>query len=111
MLADLFRLFGIGNISGNKVQLTAADVISFPLGLIVWTGIFMGSGKSISSVNDLIPSSGNSSSADSFLGGALVTSTNDLLTFSNAAVSALCVGVNGAESRFRSCRVVSFCPI
>ena len=96
LLADLFRLFGIGNISGNKVQLAAAELISLPLALIVWTGVFMATGKSIKDVSDLTPDSGNTSLVDSFLGGEPGVSKNDILTFSNATVSALCVSVNGA---------------
>jgi hypothetical protein len=91
LLADLFKLFGLGSVSGNTVTVGAGDAISFPLALIIWTGIFMNTGKSISDINALIPAS-PTALGDPLLG----SSTNDKLTFANAIVAADLMTINGA---------------
>ncbi len=38
ILADLFKLFGIGDTSGNKVTLGFGDAICFPMALVIRVG-------------------------------------------------------------------------
>ncbi len=90
LLADLFRLFDLGNVSGSKVTVGADDVLCFPMALIIWNSIFMSSGKSISDINQLIPSPPGVLT-DQPLGA----STNDYLTFANSTVAAVMMGANG----------------
>ena len=90
LLADLFHLFGVGNVSGSKVTVGADDVLCFPMALIIWNGIFMSNGKSISDISQLIPSQPGALT-DPLLGA----STNDYLTFANSTVAAVMMGANG----------------
>jgi hypothetical protein len=53
MLADLCKLFGIGSVSGSKLNLSAHEAVFFPLALIVWVAVYEYEGKSISSVDAL----------------------------------------------------------
>lgn len=53
MLADLCKLFGIGNTSGSNLKLTGDEAVFFPLAMIVWVAVYERTGKSISSINGL----------------------------------------------------------
>ena len=53
MLADLCKLFGIGSVSGAKLNLKAHEAVFFPLALIVWVAVYESRGKSIDSVDAL----------------------------------------------------------
>jgi hypothetical protein len=91
LLADLFQLFGIGDVSGSKVKVNSGDAISFPLALIIWTAIYMATGKSIDDISNLIPSSPGALAAP--LTG---TSNDDKLTFAYSVVAAGLMTINGA---------------
>lgn len=86
LLADLFQLFKIGDVSGNKVIVGSGDAISFTLALIIWTAIYMATGKSIDDINKLIPPTPTA------LPGA---TKDDELTFANATASAVLATING----------------
>ena len=53
VLADLCKLFGIGGVSGTKLNLKASDAVFFPLALIAWIAVYIHDGRSISSVDEL----------------------------------------------------------
>jgi hypothetical protein len=66
-LADLCKLFGIGDTSGDTLNLQARDAVFFPMALVVWVAVYMSDGTSISSVSDL--SSTTATPGDALDGG------------------------------------------
>ena len=53
VLVDLCRLFKIGSVSGNELNLKASETIFFPLALIAWVAAYINTGNSIKDVSEL----------------------------------------------------------
>ncbi|MEA3410709.1 MAG: hypothetical protein U9R74_04125 [Pseudomonadota bacterium] len=92
-LVDLLQLFGIGNVSGGKLRLSAEDAVFFPLSMMIWVSIFMTQQRSISSYKDL----STPTESDGELGGSL-----DDLTFASLVVTAAALEIAGLVWAFNT---------
>ncbi|MGB3184994.1 MAG: hypothetical protein WBG36_03220 [Ornithinimicrobium sp.] len=52
-LADLFKLFGIGDVSGNDLKLPAKDAVFFPMAVIIWVTAYMQDGTKLKGISGL----------------------------------------------------------
>ncbi|MGB3184557.1 MAG: hypothetical protein WBB15_01700, partial [Ornithinimicrobium sp.] len=52
-LADLCKLFGIGDVSGNDLKLHAKDAVFFPMATIIWVTAYIQDGTKLKGISDL----------------------------------------------------------
>lgn len=53
LLKDLLHLFGIGKKVDNSYSTSFADAVFIPMALVMWVALYMKTGKSISSIDEL----------------------------------------------------------
>ena len=107
-LADLCKLFGIGDTSGNDLRLSAKDALFFPLATMIWVTVYMQDGKSINSVSDL--GADSSTQGTQALGsgapGAFGTSLSPRALGSRASNQAMPAQVGGTDERWQRASII-----